>query len=311
MAARAPAGSNWRPAAGGFAYDSLNGAPNGLRRITLRSGVAGKSVLAVRGAGSNLALPALGDLPAPVTVQLKSDDAARQRCWSAVYDRPKLGEPRLFRAGRIPSRRPTRPNIVIVSLDDTRADGIDRMPTLARIAAEGVTFTNSFAVNPLCAPSRASLLSGMHSRRHGVRALNGVIGGARPFRESGADRQTIATWLQAAGYMTGLFGKYINGYGLEGESRRGPDGGMYVPPGWSRWRGMTSPEHYGGVRGAPFTLVDEHGTTALYSDRRDDRHYSTDLLAAELRTFIADAASQHMQAHIQPERAIRPLHHDH
>ena len=43
------------------------------------------------------------------------------------------------------------------------------------------------------------------------------------FRAHGDDRSTIATWLHADGYTTGLFGKYLNSY----------TGG--VPPGWDRW----------------------------------------------------------------------------
>ncbi len=186
----------------------------------------------------------------------------------------------------------TRPSILLINLDDTRADGIDRMPTvLTRLAAQGVTFSNSFVVDPLCAPSRASLLTGLFARHHGVEALGGVIGGAHIFRERGADRQTMAAWLQAAGYATGLFGKYINGYGPT-EQDQGPDGTFYVPPGWSRWRGMTSPEHYGGIHGTTYALVDESGTRVVYDDHTTDRQYSTDLLAGEVRTFIADAVTQ-------------------
>jgi arylsulfatase A-like enzyme len=212
--------------------------------------------------------------------------------WSAVYDPPAIHGPLLFRAKRRPVRPGTRPNILIINLDDTRADGTDLMPTLAQLASEGVTFTNSFATNPLCAPSRASLLTGLYGPHHGVRALGGVLGGAHTFRRAGSDRQTIATWLQAAGYMTGLFGKYINGYGAGSEGLQGPGGTGYVPPGWTRWRGMTSPEHFGGVRGPAYTLIDEHGTPTVYDDHTSDRQYATDLLAAELRAFIADAAGQ-------------------
>src|SRR5262249_47738660 len=117
----------------------------------------------------------------------------------------------------------TRPNILLINLDDTRADGIDRMPTLlSRVAAHGVSFRNSFVPDALCAPSRASILTGLYARHHGTKALYGVIGGASSFRESGADRETVAVWLQAAGYDTGLFGKYINGYS-KSEAHAGAD----------------------------------------------------------------------------------------
>ena len=187
----------------------------------------------------------------------------------------------------------TRPNILLIALDDTRGDGIDRMPNLAALAAQGVSFSNSFAVSPLCAPSRATLLTGLDSSHHGVRTLYGPIGGAHVLREQGADRQTVGTWLQAAGYRTGLFGKYVNGYGFgDVESTAGPGGTYYVPPGWTRWRAMASPEHFGGVMGTTYTLIDERGAPTVYGDHATDAQYSTDLLAAEVRTFIADAAGE-------------------
>ena len=123
-----------------------------------------------------------------------------------------------------------------------------------------------------------------------MRALSGPIGGAHLLREQGTDRQTAATWLQAAGYRTGLFGKYVNGYGYgASEQTSGPGGTYYVPPGWTRWRAMASPEHFGGVNGVTYTLVDEHGLRTVYGDHDTDAEYSTDVLAAQVRTFIADA----------------------
>lgn len=181
-----------------------------------------------------------------------------------------------------------RPNIIVINLDDTRADGVDRMPTLQALAAQGVVFRNSFVPSSVCAPSRASLLSGLIANHHGTRSVALQIGGADTFRVGGADRQTIAVWLQATGYQTGLFGKYINDYAAT-ESDKGPGGTFYVPPGWTRWRAMTSPEHYGGVSGRGFTLVDEQGGLTVYDEHDTDAQYSTDVLGTELRTFISEA----------------------
>ena len=292
VSTRAPAGSNWYATTNGFGYISADHTPDGLQRVRLQSGAVGKSRLLVRGSGFNLSLPPLQSITMPLTVQLKSRDRADSQCWSAVYNRAAISNPLLLRSQRATRLPQTRPNIVIINLDDIRADGIDRMPTLAQLASQGISFTNSFAGNPLCAPSRASLLTGLHGVSNGVRALGGPLGGAALFRQGGRDRQTIATWLQGAGYTTGFFGKYINGYGIPAERSQGPDGTFYVPPGWTRWRGMTSPEHFGGVRGSSYTLVDEHGVPTLYDDHSNDGQYSTDVLAAQLRAFVADAVDQ-------------------
>jgi arylsulfatase A-like enzyme len=217
-----------------------------------------------------------------------------------------------------PEPTEARPNIILINLDDTRADGIDHMPILQEIAARGVVFRNAFVPDSVCAPSRASLLSGRYARHHGTRGLNAQIGGADTFRVSRSDRQTIAVWLQSTGYRTGLFGKYINDYGAT-EATQGPNGTFYVPPGWTRWRGMMSPEHYGGVRAPSYRLVDERGGVTVYDDHATDAQYSTDVLAQEMRAFIGDTiaegrpffavwtpyASHADQPNLQPEPAVR------
>ena len=52
-----------------------------------------------------------------------------------------------------------------------------------------------------------------------------------------ADVSTVATWLHdLAGYRTGLFGKYLNGYGSSATTTRRRTAALhYVPPGWDRW----------------------------------------------------------------------------
>lgn len=181
-----------------------------------------------------------------------------------------------------------RPNFLLINLDDARADGVGRMPALRqRVMEPGVVFRNAFATSTTCCPSRASLLTGRYAGRHGVRATGGPLGGARAFREGGADRQTIAVWLQRAGYRTGLFGKYLNGYNDATEGL--PDGSLYVPPGWDRWWAFVSPAHYGGVLGESYAVAHEDGSRTRFAGHEDDSQYSTDLAARELREFVSSA----------------------
>ena len=127
--------------------------------------------------------------------------------------------------GAIPvTEEPILPHIVLLLLDDGRADTLKYMPNVRRLLVRpGLRFTNGYVVNPVCCPSRASILTGAYSHTTGVytNKANSPFGGFAAFD----DDSTIATWLQAAGYRTGLFGKYMNGY------RRT----TYVPPGWDRW----------------------------------------------------------------------------
>ncbi len=103
------------------------------------------------------------------------------------------------------------PNVVLIMTDDQgwgdiRSHGnadIDT-PVLDRLAREGVRFERFF-VSPVCAPTRASLLTGRHALRTGVHGVT------RAHETMRAEEVTIAEALQGAGYATGMFGKWHNG----------------------------------------------------------------------------------------------------
>jgi N-acetylglucosamine-6-sulfatase len=161
-----------------------------------------------------------------------------------------------------PGAHAARPNVVIVLTDDQRWDTVSAMPTVrSELVDKGVTFSNAFVVNPLCCPSRASILTGKYS--HSTRIYTN--GAFRLFDDS----STLATWLRRAGYRTGFFGKYLNAYA-----------GRYVPPGWSRWVGFT-PANVDNYFDYGLNL---DGTLVQRADRPED--YSTDVLAAEAEAFV-------------------------
>jgi len=103
---------------------------------------------------------------------------------------------------------PRKPNFVLVLTDDQGygdlgAHGNDaiRTPNLDRMAADGVEFER-FYVEPVCAPTRAALMTGRYHYRTGI--VHTSRGGAKMH----GDEVTIAEMLRAAGYRTGLFGKW-------------------------------------------------------------------------------------------------------
>lgn len=121
---------------------------------------------------------------------------------------------------------------MLVVLDDLDSAALVGLPHIEqRLGREGVTFTQHFASNPLCCPSRASLLTGQYAHNHGVRSNALPEGGFGRFRNTGHEANSLAAWLHAAGYRTGLMGKYLNDY---------PHGASptYVPPGWDDWRAV-------------------------------------------------------------------------
>lgn len=101
-----------------------------------------------------------------------------------------------------------RPNILFILSDDhaVRAvsaygDSIVATPNIDRIAAAGVRFDRAYVGNAICGPSRATLLTGLHSHANGFYS-NEWSG---PFN---GQQQTLPTLLQSAGYQTAVIGKW-------------------------------------------------------------------------------------------------------
>ena len=161
------------------------------------------------------------------------------------------------------------PNIVLILTDDQRADTLEYMPIVRRtLGKHGVTFTNAYVSNPVCCPSRASILTGLYSHSTGV-YTNNFAGGFAAFDDS----STIATWLQDAGYHTGLFGKYLNGYET-----------AYVPPGWDRWFATQGSAAYYRYRATSDGAVVEYGN--------DPADYATSVVGGEALSFIHETPAE-------------------
>ena len=113
----------------------------------------------------------------------------------------------------------TRPNIVFVLADDLGYGELGsygqrriRTPRLDRMASEGMRFTQFYAGSTVCAPSRATFLTGRHTGHAHVRD-NHELGGFPDAEERGQlalppDHPTVARWLRANGYATAVIGKW-------------------------------------------------------------------------------------------------------
>ena len=106
---------------------------------------------------------------------------------------------------------PTKPNILLIITDDQgwgdlsyHGNELIDTPHIDSLAAQSVVF-DRFYVSPVCAPTRASLLTG---RYHPATGTTWVTNRMEVMRE---DEITIAEMLQSAGYRTGLFGKWHQG----------------------------------------------------------------------------------------------------
>jgi N-acetylglucosamine-6-sulfatase len=171
----------------------------------------------------------------------------------------------------------TKPNIVLILVDDMDARMLDDLPRMRTLTAErGLTFTAAYNAAPVCCPSRASLLRAQYPHNTGVVANGPPDGGYGTFQNKGHEASTIATWLQGAGYRTALIGKYLNDY----EKKL-----KHVAPGWNRWFA------YGGKGKYRAYRISDQGKIHDYGKKGKKKHYQTDVLTNKALSFIHDTPS--------------------
>lgn len=129
-----------------------------------------------------------------------------------------------------PSPTSARPNIIFIMSDDHAYQAISaysnrliETPNIDRIAKMGMRFTNATVTNSICAPSRATILTGKHSH------LNGKIDNDFPFDTTNV---TFPQLFQEAGYQTAMFGKLHFGNAPKGfdQFKILPGQGSYYNP---------------------------------------------------------------------------------
>jgi len=161
---------------------------------------------------------------------------------------------------------PTRPNVVLIMADDLGWRDIGcfgstfhQTPHLDRLAARGVRFTQAYAANPVCSPTRSSVLTGLYPARTGITAPachlpqvvleKGLAKGnrrqpvlvAESVTRLKTNYTTLPEVLRGAGYRTGHFGKWHLGkepysplqHGFEVDFPKWPGAGpagSYVAP---------------------------------------------------------------------------------
>jgi arylsulfatase A-like enzyme len=200
----------------------------------------------------------------------------------------------------VPAAAATPPNVVLILTDDQLIGTLQKMPHVLALADRGMTFRDAVVSNPLCCPSRATLLTGLFAGHTGVWTNgDGTVrwGGWPAFRSKGLnddgtpfqgngdnEGRTLALYLQQAGYSTGLFGKYLNHY--EASNGIAPP----IPPGWSTWHSFVGDNgRYYDYRSSDDGVLHRHGS--------DSRDYSTDVFGRSARAFLR---TPEIQAGTQP-----------
>ena len=129
-----------------------------------------------------------------------------------------------------------RPNFIVIMTDDQGYGDLSCMgatdfktPNFDRLAASGARFTNWYSANPVCSPSRASVLSGRYPGNAGVRAYCLPVTGLRKAGGLYPEVETLPSELKKLGYKTAMFGKWHLGT----QDRCSPD-----KHGFDKWVGF-------------------------------------------------------------------------
>ena len=130
----------------------------------------------------------------------------------------------LFSGNVFSQNKTSRPNIIYINVDDLGWKDVGFMgstyfetPNIDKLSKEGMIFTQGYAAASNCAPSRACLMSGQNTPRHGVYTVNSSERGSKKTRKLiptknttflTDDMITMAEVFKMAGYTTGTFGKW-------------------------------------------------------------------------------------------------------
>jgi arylsulfatase A-like enzyme len=195
---------------------------------------------------------------------------------------------------------PRRPNFVLFLADDLGCHDLGawgatdlKTPHIDALASGGARFTNWYSAAPVCAPARASLLTGRYPIRCGVPDNGPALA---------PEEQTIASVLRPAGYASELFGKWHLGF---------------TPETWPNSHGFD--RFFGFLSGC----IDFYSHRFYWSDPRivnyhdlwrdrtevfEDGQYATELFTREAVRFIRDHRSQPFFCYVPYNAVHYPMH---
>lgn len=189
--------------------------------------------------------------------------------------------------------RPTRPNVVVILLDDVGFSDIGAFgseiptPNIDALARDGLAFTQ-FYNTARCSPSRASLLTGTYPHQAGLGHLEGIeVPGSKGLRSRLDDRVvTLAEVLKSDGYFTAMAGKWHVGLSRGvGPWDRGFDRSLISPVGELYYRNQPQPA-------AQNVYIDGEKVPADSPRVGKGNWYSSDMFVDWQAKFVGEAERQ-------------------
>ncbi len=182
------------------------------------------------------------------------------------------------------SKAHDKPNIIFIMADDLGYGDLGcygqkliRTPHIDQLASEGLRFTQAYAGGPVCTPSRATLMTGLHNGHSPAR--DNVPHYHTYLQE---DDVTIAELLKEAGYRCGGVGKWSLG--------DAHTVGRATNQGFDMWFGYLNQDHAHHFYSE--YLDDNEGRLELPGNSRTRKHYSHDLLTERAMKFVRDSGNE-------------------
>lgn len=195
-----------------------------------------------------------------------------------------------------------KPNIILFLIDDlgwadlgVTGSQFYETPHLDKLAREGVFFTDAYAANPVCSPTRASILTGKYPSRIGLTNHSGARGSMGPnykltppevVGNMPTEDITLAEALKNAGYTTAHIGKWhLQAHHMKGREHYPEANGFDLNIAGHK---MGQPGDYY----FPYTSKQHPSTNVPDMEDGKEGDYLTDVLTDKAINFIEDQAGQ-------------------
>ncbi|MCP3944123.1 MAG: sulfatase-like hydrolase/transferase [Desulfobacteraceae bacterium] len=158
-------------------------------------------------------------------------------------------------------------NLFQLMLKNKKLPNIDK-----HIVNRGIQFSNFFATDAICCPSRATFLTGQYVQNHGITNITQGYELIYPNDPTGqdGDKTFLQNWLKEKNYTTGLVGKYLNAYAADPAK----------PEGWDYWVALFGHSSY---KMTEYTYIDNDGSIP---DPEQNTLFQTDFIAEKGIDFI-------------------------